>query len=429
MTMRPLDRVDEARLRADITAVLGEARHGERVEVHCHVGSTAETTVGWGGPKERSTTAAVRQMVAVRSFSDSTVGFCYTTDLTRAGMVSALQTARRTRGPSVLGGFPTRGAVEDTGEWQDRSSGLPDLEEAFLETATESQHLILKRTVTLVAHAESTSSCSDPFHRSYVSGCTVVALRHGPRVDSRWGRALDLSTVSDLQTRTRDQGPTKNWSMRRRPVVFIGAAGAAVLDLVTRAITTTSGTVAAEVAAALPATFRLVDDARDPSGPAAAPFDGVGSPTRKTVLIQGGELLVPTTSWEGTATSASVAGLMRRPDLARPPIPLPANIHLEGGGLGDDLVSRIDRGFACTQIYSSTASFEPSDASFAVSVTGRLIRSGELGARVRGVIRGDVVSLLVNLAGASTRNEMLPLTWGVQSIDMLVDDGMELQGS
>ncbi len=37
--------------------------------------------------------------------------------------------------------------------------------------------------------------------------------------------------------------------------------------------------------------LELVDDATDPEGPASAPFDGEGSPTRRTALIEGGRLL------------------------------------------------------------------------------------------------------------------------------------------
>ena len=37
--------------------------------------------------------------------------------------------------------------------------------------------------------------------------------------------------------------------------------------------------------------FELVDDATDPDGPASAPFDGEGSATRRTPLIEGGRLL------------------------------------------------------------------------------------------------------------------------------------------
>ena len=69
-------------------------------------------------------------------------------------------------------------------------------------------------------------------------------------------------------------------------VAFIGAMLSA--DAVQRGRSLFAGREGEEVAH--PA-FELLDDATDPAGPASAPFDGEGSPTRRTPLVEGGKLL------------------------------------------------------------------------------------------------------------------------------------------
>ena len=83
---------------------------------------------------------------------------------------------------------------------------------------------------------------------------------------------------------------------RRCPVVldaFVAASFAGFIgsmlsaDAVQRGRSLFAGREGDEVAEAA---FVLADDGRHPDGPASAPFDGEGSPTRRTPLIEGGRL-------------------------------------------------------------------------------------------------------------------------------------------
>ena len=84
---------------------------------------------------------------------------------------------------------------------------------------------------------------------------------------------------------------------RRCPVVldafvaasFVGFIGGMLsADAVQRGRSLFAGREGDEVAD--PA-LELVDDGTDPEGPASAPFDGEGSPTRRTPLVEDGRLL------------------------------------------------------------------------------------------------------------------------------------------
>ena len=92
--------------------------------------------------------------------------------------------------------------------------------------------------------------------------------------------------------------------------------------------------------------FLLVDDGRHPEGPSSAPFDGEGSPTRQTPLIEGGRLAgylydARTARKDGRVTTANAT----RRSYRSPPSVGTTNLLLEPGEATlDELVAQAGEG-------------------------------------------------------------------------------------
>ncbi|HEX9717013.1 MAG TPA: metallopeptidase TldD-related protein, partial [Actinomycetota bacterium] len=129
----------------------------------------------------------------------------------------------------------------------------------------------------------------------------------------------------------------------------------------------------------------LVDDGRTLAGPAAAPFDDEGVPTRRTELIASGtltELLHNTyTARRGGTVST---GNARRGGYRSVPGVGTTNFYVEAGATPvPEILRRADGGVLIQDVSGVHSGANPISGEFSVGATGLRISGGELGEPLR----------------------------------------------
>jgi PmbA protein len=177
--------------------------------------------------------------------------------------------------------------------------------------------------------------------------------------------------------------------------------------------------------------LRMVDDGTDPEGPASAPFDGEGSPTRRTPLLEGGRLLsflfdARTARKAGRATTGSAS----RGSYRSPPSVGTTNLIIEPGA--EDLagLARLaGDGLYVTDVAGLHSGVNPVSGTFSVGASGRLIENGEFGAPVRELtIASDLVSMLKAVRAVGSEARWVPFGGSVKAPPLLVGE-MAVSGS
>jgi PmbA protein len=224
---------------------------------------------------------------------------------------------------------------------------------------------------------------------------------------------------------------------RRCPVVldafvaasFVGFIGGMLsADAVQRGRSLFAGREGDEIAAGA---LRVADDGTDPEGFASAPFDGEGSATRRTALIEDGRLATylfdaRTARKAGRATTASAV----RGSYRSAPSVGAANLTLDPGDLDlADLLREAGDGLYVTEVSGLHSGVNPISGTFSVGATGRLIEGGELGRPVRELtIASDLVAMLqaVRAVGADAR--WVPFGGSVRAAPLLLGE-MSISGA
>jgi PmbA protein len=224
---------------------------------------------------------------------------------------------------------------------------------------------------------------------------------------------------------------------RRCPVVldafvaasFIGFVGAMLsADAVQRGRSLFAGREGDEVAD--PA-LRLTDDGTDPDGPSSAPFDGEGTPTGRTPLLEDGRLLgFLYDSRTARKAGRGTTGNARRGSYRTPPAVGTTNLVVEGGDLDlDGLVARAGDGLYVTEVAGLHSGVNPVSGTFSVGASGRLIENGELGRPVRELtIASDLVTMLKSVIAVGSETRWVPFGGSVKAPPLLVSE-MAVSGS
>jgi PmbA protein len=177
--------------------------------------------------------------------------------------------------------------------------------------------------------------------------------------------------------------------------------------------------------------FVLADDGIHPEGPSTAPFDGEGSPRRRTPLIEGGKLLGllfdVRTARRGSEQTTGNAG---RGSYRTPPSVGTTNLVLEAGDdLLENLVARAGDGLYVASVSGLHSGVNPVSGTFSVGATGRLIENGELGTPVREItIASDLVSMLQAVQAVGGPGRWVPFGGSVRSGPVLIAE-MQVSGS
>ena len=286
--------------------------------------------------------------VGVRAFVDRRWGYSYSTDLSEEGLRDVGRAAREAAAvadadewaglPERCGATPVEGlASPELGRWTTEQKVelalAAERAARAVEGVTQVESTRL-RGLRGVGRAVELARLHGRLRRHAGLGLHVGVRGRGQRPDDRprsgaWAAtpaALDPEAIgAEAAERALALVGARQPESRRCPVVldafvaasfvaFIGAMLSA--DAVQRGRSLFAGREGEEVAH--PA-LELVDDATDPAGPASAPFDGEGSPTRRTPLVEGGRLLtflfdVRTARRAGRETTASAArGSYRSP--------------------------------------------------------------------------------------------------------------------
>lgn len=179
-----------------------------------------------------------------------------------------------------------------------------------------------------------------------------------------------------------------------------------------------------------PEHITLVDDGRLPDGPATSPWDGEGTASGRTPLIEGGVLR----GWLHNAYTAakdstSSTGNASRAGFKAPPGISPTNLFLQPGTEDRDaLLRRAGTGFYCQQVLGVHSGANPISGEFSVGASGVMIRDGVFAEPVReATIAGTIPQMLQRLVAVGSDLRFLPFGGGMGGTTILIE-GMTLAG-
>ena len=397
--------------------------------------------------------------IGVRAFADGRVGYAYGTDLRDAAVAELSRDAVEAAAvadPDEHAGLPDEhGAAEVAGlhsaelaRWStDRKVELA-LE---IERAARSRDGVSQVENAVFSDGEGTVAVVNS--RGFEGGyCSTQAWAYasafaGEGDDLMTGlgvglgrdpQALDPHAIGgEAADRALALAGARRPESRRCPVVldafvaasFVGFVGGMLsADAVQRGRSLFAGREGQDVAAP---SLELADDPTDPGGPGSAPFDGEGSPSRRTPLIEQGRLATflfdaRTARKAGRATTANA----RRGSYRSPPSVGTTNLVLRPGEDSlEGLVRRAGQGLYVTDVAGLHSGVNPVSGTFSVGATGRLIEDGELARPVRELtIASDLVSMLRSVRAVGSEARWVPFGGSVKAAPLLLGE-MAVSGS
>jgi PmbA protein len=398
--------------------------------------------------------------LGVRAFDDDgRAGYAYGTDMTDEGLAAL---ARSAHGAGALAdrdeheGLPEQcGSAEVPGlesselsEWSTERKVELALE---VERVARSHDGVSQVEDTVYADAEASVAIanSSGFAARYAAtqAFSYASAFAGEGADLMTGlgvgigrgpEALDAGAIGDeAAQRALALAGARQGASRRCPVVLDAFVAASFLgfidsmlsaDAVQRGRSLFADREGDEVA---DPTLALADDATDPAGPSSAPFDGEGSPTRRTGLIEGGRLLtflfdIRTARKAGRTTTANAS----RGSYRAPPSVGTTNLVVEPGR-GDlaALMREAGEGLLVTDVAGLHSGVNPVSGTFSVGASGRLIEGGEPAAPVRELtIASDLVSMLKAVRAVGSEARWVPFGGSVKAPPILIGE-MSVSGS
>ena len=204
---------------------------------------------------------------------------------------------------------------------------------------------------------------------------------------------------------------------------FVGFIGGMLsADAVQRGRSLFAGREGEEIAAPV---LRLADDGLAEGGLRTAPFDGEGSPRRRTELVSEGRLATylfdaRTARKAGRTTTASAT----RSSYRSPPSVGTANLVVEPGDMDlAALLRQAGEGLYVSDVAGLHSGVNPISGTFSVGATGRLIEGGELGAPVREItIASDLVSMLRSIRAVGSEARWVPFGGSVRAVPLLLGE-------
>jgi PmbA protein len=397
--------------------------------------------------------------VGVRAFAGHRAGYAYGTDLSDDGVAEVARAAREAAEladedeyeglPDETGSSDVNGLASPVfGDWTtervvelalevDRAArsreGVTQVENSVYSDAQGSVALANSRGFAASYSATQAWAYSSAFAGEGADLMTGLGVGMGRDPGELDPEAIGVEAAERALALVGARQPAS----RRCPVVldafvaasFIGFIGAMTsADAVQRGRSLFADREGEEVAD--PA-LRIADVGTEPDGPSSAPFDGEGTPTRSTPLIEDGRLLSFLYDYR-TARKAgrSSTGNASRGSYRSPPSVGTTNLIVEAGELDlAELASRAGDGLYVTDVAGLHSGVNPVSGTFSVGASGRLIENGEFGAPVREItIASDLVSMLkaVRFVGSETR--WVPFGGSVKTPPLMVAE-MAVSGS
>ena len=439
-----------------LEGVVSRATAGEDVEAF-GIDETETSVRAYDGAVESLSSARTRG-VGIRVIAGGGVGYAYTADTSGPAVAETLEEARvnaRVATPDEANVLPL--PLE--------TSELPDLFDPDFISVTAEQKVDIALRLEAAARAPaqikgvdaasygdtdatvaiaSTTGVRGQYRRcdAYVV-VEVLAEQDGATTSAygldlgRVGTKLDVEAAAAeaVERAIRLLGGRKPASSKL-PVLldpyatasFLGVlAGALTADAVQKGRSLFADRVGQTIGGAY---LNLLDDGLLPEGPATSPWDGEGTPSRKTALIEGGVVKgwlhnAYTAAKDGTASTGNAS----RSGFKAPPGISPTNLFLEPGDEDRDaLLRRAGTGFYCQQIMGVHSGANPISGEFSVGAAGVMVRDGAFAEPVReATIASTVPEMLQRLVAVGSDLRFLPFGGGMGGATLLID-GMTLAG-
>ena len=426
-------------------------------EAWCEESVTREIRV-YDGAVESLSDAGGRGM-GIRAFVDGRAGYSYSTDLGEDGRLAlgrAAHAAAAAADSDEHAGLPREfGSTEVPGLASPEMGGWSTeqkIELALLvERTARSRDGVSQVEDTIYADGEQRAAIANSrgFSASYevtqawayasafagegedlMTGLGMGLGRHPGELDPEaiGGEAADraLALTGARQARSRRCPVVLDVFVAASFAGFIGSMASA--DAVQRGRSLFAGREGDEVAEP---SFALVDDGRDPGGPSSAPFDGEGSATRRTPVVEGGRLAgflhdARTARKDGRTTTANA----RRRSYRTPPAVGTTNLLIEPGDATlEQLIARAGDGLYVSDVAGLHSGVNPVSGTFSVGASGRAIEGGELGAPVREItIASDLVTMLRAVLAVGSESRWVPRGGSVRAVPLLIGE-MAVSGS
>jgi PmbA protein len=406
----------------------------------------------YGGEVESLSDAGGRG-VGVRAFADGRSGYAYGTDVSEDGVRQTARAAREAAEvadpdeydglPDKCGTTPVDGLASDAvGDWSTEDKvglalaveraarerpGVTQVENAVYSDAEGSVALANSRDFSASYEATQAWAYASAFAGEGSDLMTGLGVGLG-----RDPGALDPEAIgAEAAERALALVGARQPPSRRCPVIldafvaasFVGFIGSMLsADAVQRGRSLFAGREGDEIADPV---LALADDATDPTGPSSSPFDGEGSPTRQTPLIEDGRLLTflydtRTARKAGRTTTGNAA----RGSYRTPPSVGTTNLTLQPGARDlDGLFREAGEGLYVTEVAGLHSGVNPVSGTFSVGASGRLVENGEAGAPVRELtIASDLVSMLQGVRALGSDARWVPFGGSVKAPPILITE-------
>jgi PmbA protein len=404
-------------------------------------------------------TAAQRRGLGVRVFAGGAVGHAYTSDVSDGALDAVVQRAvdhAAVSDPDEYAAVPEpAGAPADVHPFDERLTYATDERRIELALSVEAAALAADprvKTVEDTMYADgdgevfiaSSAGVRGSYRANQCYAFAYVLAEADDQVETGYsytvGRALEqLDPVAcgreAAERACRLLGARKCPSMKA-PVVldpFVSAAFFGVLssaltaDAVQKGRSLFAGREGQQVAGDI---LELVDDGTLADGLDSAPFDGEGTPCRRTALIAGGVLqgLLYDTYTARKAGRGSTGNGQRGSYSGLPGV-RPTNLVVSGPTTPlSDIVSGLERGVLVTDAVGVHSGANPISGEFSVGISGILIENGELTTPVREVtLAGDIIAMLKSVRALGDDARWVP-AGSILTPSVLID-GMAIGGT
>jgi PmbA protein len=404
-------------------------------------------------------TAAQRCGLGVRVFSGGAVGHAYTSDLSDGALDAVVQRAidhAAVSDPDEFAAVPEpAGEPADVHPFDERLTQATDEDRIELAMSVEAAALAADSRVktvedTMYADGDgevfiaSSTGMRGSYRANQCYAFAYVLAEEDGQVETGYaytvGRALEELDPAGCGREAAERacrllGARKCASMKA-PVVLDPFVSAAFFGVLSSALTADSvqkgrslfaGREGQQVAGEI---LELVDDGTLADGLDSAPFDGEGTPCRRTPLIGGGVLqgfLYDTYTGRKAGRASTGNGL--RGSYSGLPGVRPTNLVVSGPVTPvADIIAGMERGVLVTDAVGVHSGANPISGEFSVGISGVLIEGGKLTTPVREVtLAGDIITMLTSVRAMGDDARWVP--GGSILTPSVVIDGMAIGGT
>jgi PmbA protein len=423
-----------------VDAVLERATSRGAQDVEVYAESSTSRRIKVYEQEVEQLTAAQRRGLGVRVFNSGAVGYAYTSDLSDEGLDDVVGRAvshAQVSDPDEFAVLPRPGGEPaDVHPFDERLTRVTDEQRIDMALAIEAAALAADPRVKTVEDTmyvdgdgevfiASTAGVRGSYRSNQCYAFAYVLAEQDGQVETGYsytlGRAIEDLDAGGCGQEAAERacrllGARKCPSMKG-PVVldpFVSAAFFGVLssaltaDAVQKGRSLFAGREGQRVANEL---FDLEDDGTLPDGLDSAPFDGEGTPCRRTPLISGGVLqgfLYDT--YTGRKAGRDSTGNGMRGSYSGLPGVHTTNLVVAGPATPvASIIAAMDRGVLVTNAVGVHSGANPISGQFSVGISGILIEGGRLTTPVREVtLAGDILGMLGNISALGDDARWVP---------------------